>query len=71
MKRHENVGQPATTHIPALHGYTPVSEPKPSSAAHHHRKSAARSVATVVITVSDTRTFETDAGAGGGGHVYN
>jgi len=39
-----------------------VSEPKPSSAAHHHRKSAARSVATVVITVSDTRTFETDAG---------
>jgi molybdenum cofactor biosynthesis protein B len=39
-----------------------VSEPKPSSAAHHHRKSAARSVATVVITVSDTRTLETDAG---------
>jgi molybdenum cofactor biosynthesis protein B len=39
-----------------------VSEPKPSSAAHHHRKSAARSVATLVITVSDTRTLETDAG---------
>jgi molybdenum cofactor biosynthesis protein B len=39
-----------------------VSELKPSAAGHHHRKSAAQSVATVVITVSDTRTLETDAG---------
>jgi len=39
-----------------------VSEPKPSAAGHHHRKSAAQSVATVVITVSDTRTPETDTG---------
>jgi len=39
-----------------------VSEPKPSSHAHHHRKSAVRAVATAVITVSDTRTADTDSG---------
>ena len=38
-----------------------VSEPKPS-AHHHHRKSAATSVPTAVVTVSDTRTPETDSG---------
>lgn len=39
-----------------------MSEPRPSSHAHHHRKSAFREVATAVITVSDTRTAETDRG---------
>jgi molybdenum cofactor biosynthesis protein B len=39
-----------------------MSEPKPSSRHHHHRQSAAVSLATVVISVSDTRTLETDTG---------
>jgi len=39
-----------------------VSEPSPSQAAHHHRREAARAVPTGVITVSDTRTQETDTG---------
>jgi len=39
-----------------------VSEPKPSSHEHHHRKSAPTQVPTAVITVSDTRTLETDTG---------
>lgn len=39
-----------------------MSDPTPASGAHHHRRAAARSVATVVITVSDTRTLETDKG---------
>jgi molybdenum cofactor biosynthesis protein B len=39
-----------------------VSEPKPSSREHHHRKSAPARVPTAVITVSDTRTLETDTG---------
>jgi len=39
-----------------------VSEPKPSSAAHAHRRHAARSVPSAVITVSDTRTPDTDTG---------
>jgi molybdenum cofactor biosynthesis protein B len=39
-----------------------VSEPKPSSHEHHHRKSAPAQVPTAVITVSDTRTVETDTG---------
>ena len=34
----------------------------PSSTKHHHRKAAAVSVSVVVITVSDTRTLETDTG---------
>jgi molybdenum cofactor biosynthesis protein B len=34
----------------------------PSSKKHHHRKAAAVSVEVVVITVSDTRTLETDTG---------
>jgi len=37
-------------------------EPKPGHAKHHHRSDAPRSVATSVITVSDTRTLETDTG---------
>jgi len=52
-----------------------LSEPKPSSRAHHHRQSAVAQVATAVITVSDTRTPETDTGGDrvaellvGGGH---
>jgi molybdenum cofactor biosynthesis protein B len=39
-----------------------VSEPKPSSAHHAHRRRAARSVPSAVITVSDTRTPDTDTG---------
>ncbi len=34
----------------------------PASTHHHHRKAAAVSVQVVVITVSDTRTLETDTG---------
>ncbi len=39
-----------------------MTEPKPSSHHHHHRRSAPASVPTAVITVSDTRTLETDTG---------
>jgi len=39
-----------------------VSEPKPSSHGHHHRKHALEVVPTAVLTVSDTRTPETDTG---------
>ncbi len=49
--------------------------PSPESAKHHHRQEARRAVASVVITVSDTRTAETDTGGKllaeileGGGH---
>ncbi len=37
-------------------------EPSPEHAQHHHRKRAPSSVASLVITVSDTRTAETDTG---------
>ncbi len=37
-------------------------ERSPKSAHHHHRKDAAQAVSVVVITVSDTRTLETDTG---------
>jgi molybdenum cofactor biosynthesis protein B len=39
-----------------------VSDPSPASPAHHHRRDAVASVPTVVITVSDTRTLDTDTG---------
>lgn len=39
-----------------------MSDPKPSHHHHHHRKDAPVSVPTWVITVSDTRTLETDSG---------
>ena len=39
-------------------------EPKPKAAHHHHRKAALSEVPTAVITVSDTRTLETDTGGG-------
>jgi len=39
-----------------------VSDSSPASAGHHHRRDAVASVPTVVITVSDTRTLETDKG---------
>ncbi len=39
-----------------------MSDPTPASSAHHHRRTAPRQVPTAVITVSDTRTLETDAG---------
>jgi len=41
-----------------------LTETKPSSTAHHHRREAARSLGCVVITVSDTRTPESDSGGG-------
>jgi molybdenum cofactor biosynthesis protein B len=39
-----------------------VSDPTPASSAHHHRRSAPRQVPTAVITVSDSRTLDTDTG---------
>ena len=39
-----------------------MSEHRPSSSHHHHRKDAPTEVPTVVITVSDSRTSETDTG---------
>jgi molybdenum cofactor biosynthesis protein B len=52
-----------------------MSETNPASQAHHHRKSAPAQVPTAVITVSDTRTLDTDTGGarvaellGAGGH---
>jgi molybdenum cofactor biosynthesis protein B len=39
-----------------------VSEATPASPGHHHRREALRSVPSWVITVSDTRTLETDTG---------
>ncbi|MDG2334244.1 MAG: molybdenum cofactor biosynthesis protein MoaB [Myxococcota bacterium] len=39
-----------------------MSEAKPGHASHHHRKQAPARVATAVITVSDTRSLETDTG---------
>jgi molybdenum cofactor biosynthesis protein B len=39
-----------------------VNEPNPSARHHHHRKSAVAEVPTAVVTVSDTRTPETDTG---------
>jgi len=39
-----------------------MSDPKPDQGGHHHRKAAPRHVPTGVITVSDTRTLETDTG---------
>lgn len=38
------------------------SEKKPSHRGHHHREAAPVDVATRVVTVSDTRTLETDTG---------
>ncbi len=39
-----------------------MSDPSPKHAHHHHRKDAVSCVPTVVVTVSDTRTLETDTG---------
>ncbi len=39
-----------------------MSDPTPASSAHRHRRTAPRQVPTAVITVSDTRTLETDTG---------
>ena len=39
-----------------------MTDPSPKQAHHHHRKDAVASVPTVVVTVSDTRTLETDKG---------
>jgi molybdenum cofactor biosynthesis protein B len=39
-----------------------VSDPRPSSAGHHHRRAAPRQVPTAVLTVSDSRSLETDSG---------
>lgn len=37
-------------------------EPKPSHHGHHHRQAAPEDVPTAIVTVSDTRTLETDTG---------
>ena len=42
--------------------HTESVEPKPGHRSHPHRKQAVVEVATYVITVSDTRTLETDTG---------
>lgn len=39
-----------------------MSDHKPSSREHHHRKGAPISVATSILTVSDTRSLESDTG---------
>lgn len=39
-----------------------MSDPPPGSSRHHHRRAAAGVVPTAVVTVSDTRSLETDAG---------
>ncbi len=39
-----------------------MSDPSPSAAHHHHRQAAKREVRVAVVTVSDTRTLETDTG---------
>ncbi len=44
------------------HGAHAEGEAKPGHAKHHHRTDAPKSVPTSVITVSDTRTLETDTG---------
>jgi len=41
---------------------SPAAESKPSHPGHHHRAAAPEDVPTAVITVSDTRTLETDTG---------
>ncbi len=37
-------------------------EPSPRHSGHHHRQSAPARVATAIVTVSDTRTLESDSG---------
>lgn len=37
-------------------------EARPGEAGHHHRTAAPKQVATLVVTVSDTRTLDTDTG---------
>jgi molybdenum cofactor biosynthesis protein B len=39
-----------------------ASEPSPSQPGHHHRQAAPARVATAIVTVSDTRTLESDSG---------
>jgi len=47
----------AGKHAGASHG-----EARPGEAGHHHRAAAPKHVATMVVTVSDTRTRDTDTG---------
>jgi len=39
-----------------------AAEPKPAHPGHHHRQAAPEDVPTAIVTVSDTRTLETDTG---------
>lgn len=39
-----------------------MSDPSPAAVGHHHRQAAKRRVAVAVVTVSDTRTRESDTG---------
>jgi molybdenum cofactor biosynthesis protein B len=43
-------------------GHAHGADPAPSSHKHHHRSDAPAQVSTAIITVSDTRTLETDTG---------
>jgi molybdenum cofactor biosynthesis protein B len=54
--------EPGRDGWPARAGWSAVSEPRPSHPSHHHRKTAALKVPTAILTVSDTRTLETDTG---------
>lgn len=49
-------------HDHGKHGHTKEDGVAPSSHAHHHRKEAKAEVSVAIITVSDTRTLETDTG---------
>ena len=51
-------------HDSSKHSHDSHEATAPSSPHHHHRKAATISVAVAVITVSDTRTLETDKGGG-------
>ena len=53
-RHHEGDHKDATADNPAGH--------KPSHHKHHHRQAAPQAVATLIVTVSDTRTLETDTG---------
>lgn len=40
----------------------PIADASPRSKGHHHRKAAPEKIPTAVVTISDTRTLETDTG---------
>ncbi len=50
--------QPARSEVPRV----AQGDARPADARHHHRKAAPTAVASIVVTVSDTRTPDTDTG---------